>query len=127
VENWQNRPLAAAYPIIYLDAIHLKLRRDGKVQNTAVYVILGIDCEGQRDVLGHWVSDGGEGANFWLSVGCQVCHRGALVGGELGGPGDDVRLYTRHSAADLHDQALNATQHHRFSRDTWQTSAYQPQ
>src|SRR3712207_8853528 len=52
----------------YLDAIHLKLRRDGKVLNTAVYIVLGIDLEGQRDVLGHWVGDGAEGANFWLSV-----------------------------------------------------------
>lgn len=76
VENWQNRPLAAVYPIIYLDAIHLKLRRDGKVMNTAVYVVLGIDCEGQRDVLGHWVGDGGEGANFWLSVVTELQARG---------------------------------------------------
>ncbi len=68
VEAWQNRPLAAIYPIIYLDAIHLKLRRDGKVLNTAVYVVLGVDLDGQRDVLGHWVGDGAEGANFWLSV-----------------------------------------------------------
>src|ERR671933_1522118 len=43
VEAWQNRPLAAIYPIVYLDAIHLKLRRDGRVQNTAVYIVLGID------------------------------------------------------------------------------------
>jgi len=68
VEAWQNRPLAAVYPIIYLDAIHFKLRRESKVQNTAVYIVLGIDVEGQRDVLGHWVGDGAEGANFWLSV-----------------------------------------------------------
>ncbi|MDP9314428.1 MAG: transposase, partial [Chloroflexota bacterium] len=45
VEAWQNRPLAAIYPIVYLDAIHLKLRRDGKVLNTAVYVVLGVDLE----------------------------------------------------------------------------------
>jgi putative transposase len=68
VEAWQNRPLSAIYPIVYLDAIHLKLRREGKVVNTAVYVVLGVDLEGQRDVLGHWVGDGAEGANFWLSV-----------------------------------------------------------
>ena len=76
VEAWQNRPLAAVYPIIYLDAIHIKLRRDGKVQNTAVYVVLGIDLEGKRDVLGHWVGDGGEGANFWLSVVTELQARG---------------------------------------------------
>jgi transposase-like protein len=76
VEAWQNRPLAAVYPIVYLDAIHLKLRRDGKVLNTAVYIVLGIDLEGQRDVLGHWVGDGAEGANFWLSVVTDLHSRG---------------------------------------------------
>lgn len=76
VEAWQNRPLAAIYPIIYLDAIHLKLRRDGKVANTAVYIVLGVDLDGQRDVLGHWVGDGAEGANFWLSVVTDLQARG---------------------------------------------------
>jgi len=76
VEAWQNRPLAAIYPIVYLDAIHLKLRRDGKVANTAVYIVLGVDLDGQRDVLGHWVGDGGEGANFWLSVVTDLQSRG---------------------------------------------------
>ena len=76
VESWQNRPLAAIYPIVYLDAIHLKLRRDGKVANTAVYIVLGVDLDGQRDVLGHWVGDGGEGANFWLSVVTDLQSRG---------------------------------------------------
>jgi transposase-like protein len=76
VEAWQNRALASVYPIVYLDAIHLKLRRDGKVLNTAVYVVLGVDLEGQRDVLGHWVGDGGEGASFWLSVVSDLQARG---------------------------------------------------
>ena len=76
VEAWQNRSLAAIYPIIYLDAIHLKLRRDGKVVTTAVYIVLGVDLDGQRDVLGHWVGDGGEGANFWLSVVSDLQARG---------------------------------------------------
>lgn len=76
VEAWQSRPLASIYPIIYLDAIHLKIRRDGKVLTTAVYVVLGIDLEGQRDVLGHWVGDGSEGANFWLSVVTDLQARG---------------------------------------------------
>jgi len=76
VEAWQNRPLAAIYPIVYLDAIHLKLRRDGKVVNTAVYIVLGVDLDGQRDVLGHWVGDGAEGANFWLSVVTDLQARG---------------------------------------------------
>lgn len=76
VEAWQSRPLATVYPIVYLDAIHLKLRRDGKVLNTAVYIVLGVDLEGQREVLGHWVGDGAEGANFWLSVVTDLQTRG---------------------------------------------------
>lgn len=76
VEAWQNRPLDAVYPIIYLDALHLKIRQDGKVINTAVYVVLAVDLNGQRDVLGHWVSDGAEGANFWLSVITDLQNRG---------------------------------------------------
>jgi transposase-like protein len=76
VDAWQNRPLAAIYPIVYLDAIHLKLRRDSKVLNTAVYIVLGVDLDGQRDVLGHWIGDGAEGANFWLSVVTDLQTRG---------------------------------------------------
>ncbi len=76
VEAWQTRPLAAVYPIIYLDAIHLKLRRDGRVLNTAVYIVLGVDVDGQRDGLGHWVGDGAEGANFWRSVVTDLQARG---------------------------------------------------
>lgn len=76
VEEWQNRPLAPIYAIVYLDAIHIKVRRDGKVQNTAVYIVLGIDLDGNRDVLGHWVGDGDEGANFWLGVVTDLQNRG---------------------------------------------------
>ncbi len=76
VENWQNRPLEAVYPVIYLDAIHFKIRREGKVSNTAVHIVLGVDVNGQRDILGHWVADGAEGANFWLSVVTDLQARG---------------------------------------------------
>ena len=76
VEEWQNRPLARLYPIIYLDALYIKLRREGHVENVAVYIVLGVDVEGHRDVLGHWVSDGAEGANFWLSVLSDLQSRG---------------------------------------------------
>jgi transposase-like protein len=76
VESWQSRPLASLYAIIYLDAIHIKMRREGKVENTAVYVVLGVDLEGHRDVLGHWVGDGSESANFWLSVITDLQSRG---------------------------------------------------
>jgi putative transposase len=76
VESWQARPLASVYAILYLDAIHVKLRREGKVENTAIYVVLGVDLDGQRDVLGHWVGDGSESANFWLSVVTDLQSRG---------------------------------------------------
>ena len=76
VEAWQSRPLAAVYPIVYLDALFLKLRREGKVENVAVYIVLGVDLEGHRDVLGHWLGDGAEGANFWLSVVTDLQNRG---------------------------------------------------
>lgn len=76
VEAWQNRPLDAIYPIVYLDAIHLKIRQDGQVKNTAVYVVLAVDLEGHRDVLGQWVSEGAEGANFWLNVLTDLQNRG---------------------------------------------------
>lgn len=76
VEAWQNRPLASIYPIIYLDAIHIKLRREGKVETTAVYTVLGVDLDGHRDVLGHWVGEGSESSNFWLSVVTDLQGRG---------------------------------------------------
>lgn len=76
VEAWQNRPLASIYPIIYLDAIHLKLRREGKVETTAVYTVLGVDLDGHRDVLGHWIGEGSETSNFWLSVVTDLQGRG---------------------------------------------------
>jgi transposase-like protein len=76
VEEWQTRPLEEIYPIVYLDAIHLKIRLEGRVTNTAVHIILGVDLKGKKDVLGHWVSDGAEGSNFWLSVITDLQNRG---------------------------------------------------
>jgi transposase-like protein len=76
VEAWQNRPLAPVYAMLYLDAIHIKLKRDGRIDNVAVYNVLGVDLDGHREILGHWVGDGGEGANFWLSVVTDLQNRG---------------------------------------------------
>ena len=76
VEEWQNRPLMSQYAIVYLDAIQIKLRREGKVVTVAVYNVLAIDLEGHKDILGHWVGEGGEGANFWLSVVSDLQSRG---------------------------------------------------
>jgi putative transposase len=64
VEAWQNQPLSPVYAIVYLDAIHIKLKRDGKIENVAVYNVLGVDLEGYREIMGHWIGDGAEGANF---------------------------------------------------------------
>lgn len=76
VEEWQNRPLAGVYPIVFLDALYVKLRREGTIENVAVYTVLAVDVDGHKDVLGHWVGDGGEGANFWLSVLSDLQNRG---------------------------------------------------
>jgi putative transposase len=75
VRAWQCRPLEAVYPIVYLDAIHLKLRASGHVQNHAVYLALAIDLEGQKELLGLWVGEA-EGAKFWLSVLTELRNRG---------------------------------------------------
>ncbi len=76
VEEWQNRPLETVYPVVFLDALHLKIRQDGKVQTTAIYVVLGITIEGKREVLGHWVGNDAEGAHFWLGVVNDLHARG---------------------------------------------------
>ncbi len=76
VEAWQSRPLAPVYAIVYLDAIHIKLKRDGKIENVAVYNVLGVDLEGHREIMGHWIGDGAEGANFWLTVITDLQNRG---------------------------------------------------
>jgi putative transposase len=75
VTAWQNRDLAAVYPIVYLDAIHLKIRTDGRVQNRAVYLALGINLEGHKELLGLWIGET-EGAKFWLNVLTELSNRG---------------------------------------------------
>ena len=75
VKDWQQRPLESVYVIVYFDAIHYKIRSDGKVQTRAAYTCLGIDAQGQRDLLGIWVGEG-EGAHFWLSVLTELQNRG---------------------------------------------------
>jgi len=75
VKAWQSRPLDAVYPIVYLDAIHVKMRSSGHVQSTAVYVALAINLEGNKELLGLWVGEN-EGAKFWLSVLTELQNRG---------------------------------------------------
>src|SRR3954452_8856351 len=76
VEAWQNRPLEKVYPIIYLDCIHVHLKREGRIESTAIYIVLAVDLQGRKDVLGHWVGDGAEGAKFWTNVLGQLQARG---------------------------------------------------
>ncbi len=73
--EWQNRPLDRVYPVMFIDAIHVKVR-DGQVTNRPVYVAIGVSVNGERDILGLWAGDGGEGAKFWLSVLTEIKNRG---------------------------------------------------
>ena len=75
IKAWQSRPLEAMYCIVWLDAMHYKVRSDGKVQHKALYNILGINKEGHKEVLGMYISQS-EGANFWLQVLTDLQQRG---------------------------------------------------
>jgi transposase-like protein len=72
---WCNRPLDAVYPVIFVDAIMVKIR-DGQVRNKPIYVVIGVTVAGERDILGLWAGDGGEGAKFWLAVLTELKNRG---------------------------------------------------
>ena len=91
VEPWQQRPLEAMYPIVYVDARRLKTRNEGTVRNKAVDLALGIRVDGSKEVLGLWVEQT-EGANFWLKVFNELKNRGlqdiliAVVDGLRGFP-----------------------------------------
>jgi len=75
VRSWQSRPLEEVYPIVYLDAIFLKIRDNGTIKNKAIYLALGITLEGEKDLLGLWVC-ASEGAKFWLNVLTELKNRG---------------------------------------------------
>lgn len=72
---WQNRPLDRVYPVLFIDAIVVKVR-DGQVTNRPFYVVIGVTVNGERDILGIWAGDGGEGAKFWLGVLTDIKNRG---------------------------------------------------
>jgi putative transposase len=72
---WQNRPLEPFYGVVFLDALYVKMRHEGRVENRAVYVALGINMEGRKEVLGLWTS-ANEGAKFWLNVLTELRNRG---------------------------------------------------
>ena len=73
--EWCNRPLDRVYPVMFIDAIVVKVR-DGQVVNRPVYVAIGVTVNGERDILGLWAGDGSEGAKFWLSVLTEIKNRG---------------------------------------------------
>lgn len=75
VLEWQSRPLDAVYPIVYLDCIVLKIRQDKQVINKAIYLALGVNIEGHKELLGLWISEN-EGAKFWLNVLTELDNRG---------------------------------------------------
>lgn len=72
---WQARPLDRVYPVVFVDAIVVKIR-DGQVVNRPIYVAIGVTVNGERDILGLWAGDGSEGAKFWLSVLTEIKNRG---------------------------------------------------
>lgn len=75
VIEWQSRPLDAVYPIVYLDCIVLKIRQDKRVINKSIYLALGVNLEGHKELLGMWISEN-EGSKFWLSVLTDLQNRG---------------------------------------------------
>src|SRR5215203_5459372 len=75
VHQWQTRPLDPVYPIVYLDALRMKIRTDGTVQNRCIYLAIGVNTTGRKEALGLWASEN-EGAKFWLSVLTELKNRG---------------------------------------------------
>ncbi|EOR66980.1 IS256 family transposase [Yersinia enterocolitica] len=75
LKQWQQRPLEAVYPLVWLDAIHYKIRENGRYQSKAVYTVLALNLEGKKEILGLYLSEN-EGANFWLSVLTDLQNRG---------------------------------------------------
>lgn len=75
IKEWQNRPLQQVYALIFLDAIHFKVKQDGQIVNKAAYMAIGIDLDGHKDVLGIWIGEN-ETAKFWLNVLNELKNRG---------------------------------------------------
>ncbi|PYG88009.1 transposase-like protein [Ruminiclostridium sufflavum DSM 19573] len=101
IKEWQNRMLKSVYPIVFLDAIHYSVRKDGTVVKKAVYIAIGIDLEVQKDILGMWVGEA-ESSKFWLGIMNEIRNRGvqdiliASVDGLTGFP-DAIRAVYPHT------------------------------
>jgi putative transposase len=91
VGEWQNRPLETSYPLVFFDAMRVKIRDEGLVRNKAIYLALGVQADGTKDILGIWIETS-EGAKFWLKVMNELRNRGvediliAVVDGLKGFP-----------------------------------------
>src|SRR3954464_7764839 len=91
IAEWQNRPLEALYPLVFFDALRVKVRDEGTVRNKAVYLALGVRADGRKEILGLWIEQT-EGAKFWLRVMAELKNRGvedvliAVVDGLKGFP-----------------------------------------
>jgi putative transposase len=100
ITEWRNRPLEAVYPIVFLDAMHFKVREDGKVTSKAFYSILGVNKNGRKDILGMYLSEN-EGAHFWLGVLNDLRARGiediliASIDGLKGFPDAIAQVYPK--------------------------------
>lgn len=98
LKEWQQRPLDAIYPFIWLDAIHYKIREDGRYVSKAIYTILGLNIDGKKELLGLYLSES-EGANYWLSVLTDLHNRGvediliSCVDGLVGFPEAIATIY----------------------------------
>ena len=107
VTAWQNRPLEPVYAIVYFDALRVKIRDEGLVRNKAVYLAIGITCNGDKEVLGLWIEQT-EGAKFWLRVMNELKVRGtqdllvAVVDGLKGFPEAITSGVSRLRGANLH-------------------------
>ena len=77
VTAWQNRPLEAVYPFVFMDAIHYKVREDHRYVTKAAYVVLGIAMDGRKDILGVWIGEH-ESSKFWLNVLNDLKSRGVM-------------------------------------------------
>lgn len=75
IKEWQSRPLDAIYPFIFLDAIYQKIKEDGHILNRAAYVVLGVDVDGNKDILGIWIGEN-ESSKFWLGILNELKNRG---------------------------------------------------
>lgn len=107
VAEWQNRPLDAVYPLVFFDAIRVKIRDEGFVRNKAVYIPLGILPDGNKEILGIWIEQT-EGAKFWLRVMKELKNRGvgdilvAVVEGLMGFPEAISAVFPPDRGANLH-------------------------